>query len=341
MTISINYFTIIQRVIMYKIRSYDEKKNIIICTILIIITILLILCKIFVINNQNITNIKSYIRIKKSQKILNKYKFYPQKDAINIVNITDANYIIPLNVAIYSAIKNKNKNSKYNFFVIGIDLKKDDIKELTKQSTAETPIIVINNHNIYDFYPFKHNTHVPIGDCLKFNIPDIFPNFDKMLYLDGDVIVQKDLNDLYNMNIDGYYAAGHLNDYDKDDKNQRMDLKLKKYFNNGVILLNLKKMREDDIPDKMLRYKIFKAPRFLITQDTFNVVLDNKVKNFDFTYNITTNLMENEKISDTDQYLKTGVIIHYAGSSKPWKKPDILYGATWNKYYQEFLNEYK
>ena len=100
-------------------------------------------------------------------------------------------------------------------------------------------------------------------------------------------------------------------------------------------------MREDDIPDKMLRYKIFKAPRFLITQDTFNVVLDNKVKNFDFTYNITTKFMGNDKISDTDQYLKTGVIIHYAGTSKPWQNPDILYGATWNKYYQEFLNEYK
>ena len=309
------------------------KKAIII--ILAIVTIALF--ALLVIKNRNML---SYIRVKIAQKQLNICRLYPQNNTVNIVAITDSNFITPLNVAIYSAVKNKNENSKYNFYIVGIDLNEDDVKEITKQSTEETPVTVVQNNNIYDFYALGYLSHVPVADFFKFNIPDLFPNFDKMLYIDGDIIIQKDLSDLYNLNIENDYAAAC---YDENYIPSSLEKKLglDTYFNNGILLLNLKKMREDNIPDKMIKFRLLKPLDRYVTQDTYNVILRNNVKELDETYNTCPNYIDETEFEDVDKFLESRAIIHYAGVHKPWKDPEIMYASAWEKYYQELVNKEK
>lgn len=279
-----------------------------------------------------------YNHVKKAQNNLDRYMIIPKKDTVNIVAITDSKYVNPLNVTIYSAIKNKNKNSKYNFFIIGVDLHLLDTLKLYEQSTDETPITIIQNDNIYKKYS-KIDTHVTNTDMFKFDIPNLFPNFDKILYLDGDIIVQKDLSDLYNMDLEDNYVAANLQPYEQFPGQK--NLKLEKYFNNGVMLLNLKKMREDNISDKMLKYKIFRLPRGFVTQNTFNVILQSKVKNIDETYNTCVNSLDKKKYKNINKFLKSRAIIHFAGTMKPWSDPKVLYASTWEKYHNEFKEKYK
>ena len=306
-----------------------------------ILTIFLItVAVIFIISKYNDSQLKSYIDIKLAQRSLTKYKLPPEQGEINIVALTDSNFILPLNVAMYSAIKNKNKDSKYHFYIIGVDLKESDIKDLTKQASDDVKITVIPNTNFYNFYDAKNNMtpHVPNCDFLKFHMPEIFSKFDKVLYIDGDVLVQSDLSDLYRTNIYNYYAGcvqenfiyGRLED----------ELQIGRYFNNGVMLLNLKRMRKNNISDKMLRYKIFKCPNRFVTQDTFNAVLYPRLKFLNEKYNVTIVDIDTSKYSDVNEYLKSGVIIHFAGKDKPWNS-DVLYGSEWHKYKDEMLSKYK
>jgi lipopolysaccharide biosynthesis glycosyltransferase len=281
-----------------------------------------------------------YFRIKASQLLLKEYKQAPENNTVNIVAITDSNYIIPLNVTIYSAIKNKNQNSIYHFYIIGVDLNKYDIKSMTEQATNNVKITVIPNKNIYSFYNPNNviNPHVPSCDILKFNLPELFPKFDKILYLDGDILVQQDLSALYNSNIEDSYVGCVQEKYIGFPLEK--ELGIPKFFNNGVMLLNLKKMREDNITEKLLKYKIYDAPMRFATQDAFNVVLQPALKFLDEKYNIIILDIDVNKFSDVNKYLKDGVIIHYSGNDKPWDNPNVLYSSEWQKYYDEMINEY-
>ena len=85
---------------------------------------------------------------------------------------------------------------------------------------------------------------------LKFKISEILANYDKIIYLDGDILVQKDLTELYNIDIDGYYVAA-VDDTGKIYHKKDVYAKYPNYFNSGVMLLNLKKCREDNISSKL------------------------------------------------------------------------------------------
>ncbi|MCK7489743.1 MAG: hypothetical protein MZU79_05535 [Anaerotruncus sp.] len=89
--------------------------------------------------------------------------------------------------------------------------------------------------------------YVTSAAYLKFDLPDLIPNQDKVLYLDGDIIIQKDLSDLFEINIKDYYA-GAVKDIGLIDN----DLNIKNYFNSGVMLLNLKLMRENNASTALL-----------------------------------------------------------------------------------------
>lgn len=95
---------------------------------------------------------------------------------------------------------------------------------------------------------------------LRFNIIDIFPNYDKVLYLDDDILINGDLSELFETDLKNTYAvvvrsidAELFIDWRKSHEND--NLNVEKYFNSGVMLLNLKKIREKQITTNQL-YKI-------------------------------------------------------------------------------------
>ena len=54
---------------------------------------------------------------------------------------------------------------------------------------------------------YRNITTLHLRAYLKFDLPDLIPHQDKVLYLDSDVIIQKDLTDLFEINIKDYYAG--------------------------------------------------------------------------------------------------------------------------------------
>ena len=92
----------------------------------------------------------------------------------------------------------------------------------------------------------------------------IFPNLDRILSLDCDVIVKENISDLWDIPLDGYYLAG-AKEKKKSNSNRT-------YINTGVLLFNLKKWREDGMDDIVIN-DLNTYYRSYPEQDCFNDLL--------------------------------------------------------------------
>lgn len=163
---------------------------------------------------------------------------------INICMITDDNYIMPTSVAIHSMIVNKG-NGKYNFYIITSNLSEESEKAFKNFEREDVSVKIIRENaqkRFEGFHVFSNNSIcvASISALLKFIIPDLLPSLDKVLYLDGDLIVENDLSELYSTELGDNYAATVL-DVSKVYWKSEFNSCAKNYFNSGVMLLNLKK----------------------------------------------------------------------------------------------------
>lgn len=255
---------------------------------------------------------------------------------------------MPTSVAITSIIYNKKRNTNYDIYIVGNFISHENQNKLKK---LETKSVIINFINIDKelTYTMGENKYVSQTACLKFHLPEIFPNLDKVLYLDSDIIVQKDLSELFNTDINNFYVAGivdfgvcHLKLHYKE-----LNYKYEKYFNSGVMLLNLKKMREENITSKLIEYKQ-NQKNFYMDQDAFNMVLNPLVKwmSYKYNYQYCLLLMNGNKKNIKETYdenaykilKKKGqgaTIIHYAYMYKPWKYDIKNISKLFIKYYKK------
>ena len=201
---------------------------------------------------------------------------------ISLCFICDENYVMPTVVAITSVIANKNCTDQYDIYVVTNSLSDESKAIFRELETEHNRIIIIQTADPekYDGFVMKQFP-VTTTALFKFELPDLLPtDLEKVLYLDGDIIVQKDLAPIFNENIENVYA-GVVKDYyavfDPDSFQKRLNVKHKDYFNAGVLLLNLKKLREDHVPTLLFQYRNSHNDKFM-DQDTFNAVLKENVK---------------------------------------------------------------
>jgi lipopolysaccharide biosynthesis glycosyltransferase len=256
-----------------------------------------------------------------------------EKKYIPIVYGTDANYIFPTIISIMSALQSRNNGTYYKFYIL-ISRNVDDI---VKQKFSF----------LYDIYDDFEINFVEMGqkfeDCksmklywttatyYNLSISGILADEGKCIYLDGDTYVAKDLSQLFDINMDKYYVAGCSDVHHKIKYNKLIALKCDKYINVGVLLMNLKKMREDDIEAKyneFLQSSLAKHFSLFINQDAINYVCHNKLLNLPFKFNAMIHLdyfslrQLAQKCYTEDEWregIADPVIVHYTWR-KPWRR---------------------
>lgn len=273
---------------------------------------------------------------------------------INICFITDEGYCIQTSVALISMLKNKNMDSIYDVYILCSNVSEDKKNKFMQMNSKNFNIKIIDlcENEEYKKYDIK-DIPASITAMYKFSLPNILNLLDKVLYLDGDIIVKKDLTDLFNYDIGDNYVgaikeAGGLSKtlFSLYSKNNLF------YFNSGVMLLNLKKMRKNNVTEKLIDYRI-NGYNELMDQDSLNYVLRDKACELPFKYNtqlvfayITKNfekikkvcLLE-ENINSVSKILENAVIVHYSGMKKPWKHFDGFAHDLWVYYY--YLSPFK
>lgn len=272
-----------------------------------------------------------------------------QEDGIRIVFICDEAYSMPTYVSIASIFLNRKKTFKYIINVLGMDLEKDTINKILSLGNENFIVKVINTNQNFNEFKFKEKDfHVSTAAILKFSIAEILNNYDKVLYLDSDMIVLDDLSELYFTPIENVYA-GVVEDvkasyFYKKPAHTRINSKLNYYFNSGMMLLNLKKMRQDNIQAKLIEYRKH-GINYFMDQDALNVVFDAYTKKLSYKYNFFantpewttcdefTNIVKEKKYDNFHSLINNTSILHFSSPSKPWNDKTTKYAHIWHDYY--------
>lgn len=271
-----------------------------------------------------------------------KYKEIP------IFFASDNNYAPYLVVALKSLLANASKDYFYKIHVLTSNMSDDNklvlLRELTFNSSIEFINLSKETEAIKD--KFHLRDYYSIDTYYRFFIADLFPEYDKVIYLDSDIIVLGDISDLYFYNISNYLLGvvqeqvmAH-NECFSDYVEKALGVKCKNYFNAGILLMNSKLFRLYNIQSKF--FKLMSRFKFRVTQDEdyLNVICKDKVKYLDLGWN----KMPFEETGFDDVDLK---IIHYTLGWKPWHYENVRYEeyfwqyASQTEYYELLQNQLK
>ena len=290
---------------------------------------------------------------------LNKNMLLFKPKVVHLVFITDENYALMTGVAIQSAIENKNPKNQYDIRILGYRLTAVTQKKLLALNRKNVQITIIEVFSLEKFKNIKQTRYITPTALLKFDLPTIFNKLDKVLYLDGDVFIQGDLWEFYNKNIRRNYAAVVKDAVSLTPKvhQQQSVCKNDNYFNSGVLLLNLKKMRQDNIPQKLLEWRLHHGTYFM-DQDALNAVLSPNIKTLNCWYNFLSHypfsypskqlsaFYQTEIPNDFLSSYKRALVLHYAGKLKPYRTNQPYLTDEFMKYlsktmFRNYLNKIK
>ncbi len=248
------------------------------------------------------------------------------KDNIHIVVGIDNNYVQQCAVTIVSALMNTSANYYFTFHIMNVglsDVSKNKLESLKKIRPFD---IYYEDLSHCDFSRFPLNRNwISAATYYRLFLSDVISNdIDKCIYMDTDMIVEDNIAELWEYNIEDY-LAGVVEDENSKMNQERLNLDFNNYFNAGLLLLNLKKIREYNIIDKAIEfYNQNKEKITLQDQDILNGVMNGKCKFLPLRWNINTPAYMNESVNhfysmeDENWAKQNPAIIHFTGEFKPW-----------------------
>ena len=269
-----------------------------------------------------------------------------------VIRISD--YYAPyFAVLLQSIIDNAYEKNNYDIIILEHTVTKENKKIISEMLQGK------NNISVRYFNPeyFLSNISLYVSTSVYareayYTIfsPWLLPNYDKLLVIDSDLILNGDIAEIYNQDIADYLAGAckdiffmglvNLNEDGYRDYAKKT-LKLNNiynYINTGVILLNTEKIRNEFKLEYMIN-KSKKSKYKIQEQDLINVLFEKRIKFFSFKYNAYVYVCNYIKryIEDApkkyyEKYEKIQqeqIIIHYAGQPKPWNNTNIPYSYKW------------
>lgn len=262
-----------------------------------------------------------------------------KKEIVPIVFSVDDNYVFPLSVAIYSVKKHLKGNKLiYVFYDKLSDDSKQKIINLSDEKTEIKLLCVseeVKGNSFYTIY------HFSVAMYYRFFIPILLKEYEKVLYLDCDIMAKRQISSLLNLDVGDYVIAG-VRDFGLDDE---------KYINSGVLLFNVKKCNEFNFTQKCLQYVAKNRDLSLPDQDTINSVCKERILMLESKYNFQVaslflkmktipNVNVNLEAKKLGAKIKDIIFIHYVSGEKPWNYYDLPFSKIWWKYALSLPKEY-
>lgn len=264
-------------------------------------------------------------------------------------------YIEPAAVAIYSLL---NKTPRHIFYKMHVlcsnipDSRQQILQNIIKRfDNAELSFINNNGEfeKIFQREDFSKGSDKSVftADILsKCFAAKFFPQYDKIIYSDVDIVVSDDISELYNINLEDKYLAGVKTPFSQYHENELSHLNAKhyeilhdKYLAGGIWVMNLKKIREDKIEEKMLDIMNNSAiEKRWPEQDIINIACGNKIAFLPLNYiaypHLPEYLTRPDFVSDysRDELYDSIInpkIIHYA-YLKPWNSSPEFSAHWWS-----------
>ena len=243
------------------------------------------------------------------------------------------NWYYYLTVTLYSLLKN-NKKVKKIYLLLETSSSKDVkyLKELKKKYRVQFVIININEHqNKYIKKGCPNVGTVYTNMCFSRLMLSDFVKEDKVLYIDTDAVVIKDISHVWDIDISNDYVIG-VKDYGVINIDYLETLHLSgRYINSGFVVFNLKKIREDNIVKKW--FDIINERKLLFPdQDAMNIVCtDHEIyipSMYNYGYGCMMDVLQLDLVK----------VIHYLGPKSPWVADKML-AEIWYDVEEHFIEE--
>ena len=281
------------------------------------------------------------------------------KPIVPVVFAADDNYVPQLTTTVYSAMKNADPSYFYDVVVLQRNIawdKQERLRDFFKQFPNMSLRFTNVERELSGHDLSTNNAHISIETYYRFLIQKLLPFYDKVLYLDSDIVINGDIAKLYNTDLQGK-LLGAIRDIDflanlNVKHGKRMGyaknvLKMKNpydYFQAGVLVLNTKAMRERYTIRQWLTYA--SNPAFIYNdQDVLNAHCEGEVLYLPWEWNVVHdcggrvgNLFVQAPNDIYDAYMRSRnnpQIIHYAGFQKPWTDPDCDFASIYWRYARE------
>lgn len=193
----------------------------------------------------------------------------------------------------------------------------------------------------------------PRSICFRLLAPDLLPpDIERVIYLDCDITVDTDLMPLWETDLGGM-PCGAVTEEEGPDSDLILNLStiipelypMERYFNSGVLLMNLRMFRTKQLHAKALRYikeigNILQCP----DQDALNIVLSQQCRPLSLKWNVQSRFFIKSYYemlpSDKREEMRTialrriSGIIHFTGEKHPWDKDALLFHPFWYLWYR-------
>ena len=265
-------------------------------------------------------------------------------NVIPVVFCFDSRILLGASVAIKSLLDCAKDSTTYDVRVFHSDLSLENQKNLSllAENTRHSIAFHYINPKIFKGAPHNNKSWTELV-YYRFLIPELMPEYDKVIYSDVDVLFKGDLGEVYSIDLSGYELGAvpvELNDKDNMichkyfPENQK-----EKIYISSIMLLNTGLMRYERTIDKIMEtIKIIDKRLNMYDLDTLNIAC-SRFLSLSFRYGTFQSIIFNDDISKAQEYAflkgvytddelleakNNTVMIHYAGRmGKPWrmKKP--------------------
>ncbi len=289
-----------------------------------------------------------FVRMMRTSDNLKNFDKRSKEDVIPVVYTPDAGYFIPAYISVFSMLCNAGGRDRIVVYMLVPGDFPSDCFSLLDELKERFSFF---DYRVIDMRDRFRNVqinvpHIGTSSMYRLMIPDLPIDGDKCIYLDSDTVVEGDIRELYDEDVQNVYLAGVKDiGVTNHPENKPWHLQnlpsLDQYINSGVLLMNLRTMREDDVSRRLEEKAAIDCP--FNDQDVINLVCYGNIRLLPFRFNAAApyTYCKHKKyqhyygIHDEESFTrarKDPVIVHYVGDRKPWSFRTKYGSHHWWKY---------
>ncbi len=272
---------------------------------------------------------------------------------VELAVVSDQDFIIPTAVMLTTAKQSKAPTSRYRIHLFLTSPLDDELRDRLAQLADDDfdlrliPIQYSREEQRLD--ADRRLQRFSGATMVRLRLPELLPHLDRVLYLDGDILIRKDLTAMYQEEL-GEHLIGAVLDmggsvvYDFPTK-----LNTDQYVNSGVLLMNLERLRRENtfaLADVQRLIREVALP--CLDQDIVNILCNKSIRLLPLRYNAPVLLYKTierfslEQVNEFygihyeswSQFEEDAVVIHLSGHKKPWKFSNVLFSDIWMEAYR-------
>jgi lipopolysaccharide biosynthesis glycosyltransferase len=263
-----------------------------------------------------------------------------RSSAFGLAFAADDNFGEGLGVAVYSALVHLAPAASPEVYVLDNGLSDPSWGRLTKVVGAARPGVALHRVKIAAEHlgPVADDSHLSAAAYSRVLIPELVPSHvSRVIYLDVDVLVRRDLAPLFTLDLGGAPVAAVRDYYTSSTAHELSDVRdranPRPYYNTGVLVIDVRAWRDSGLAERVLQYaRAGPRPLRFADQDALNGVVETWFE-LDYRWNVQQlprHIYAAEwprVLSETEEYsyrarwqlFRAAVVLHFISSIKPWR----------------------